>query len=149
MSRMIMTLVSGVVVGLAVGLSTDSTHLVGPGQSLDRRKEEAVYQGRPASFWIRQLKDKDSSLRQQAMWALSRLGPTQEGVVTALAAMLKDKSEGVRFDAAVNLGRMGRKQQRRFRSSSLAFTIRSSLSALAPCAPWQASAQMMTRCLQL
>ena len=68
---------------------------------------ETLYRGEPASFWIWQLKDRDPSLRQQAMWALAHLGPGQECAVHALAGMLKDKNEGVRSGAALNLGRMG------------------------------------------
>ena len=44
---------------------------------------------------------------EEPVWALAHLGPGQKGAVRALVGMLEDKDEGVRFGAALNLGRMG------------------------------------------
>jgi HEAT repeat protein len=73
---------------------------------VEKPKDEILYQGQPASYWIAQLKDRDPWFRRQAMWALVQLGP-EKGSSQALAELLKDKDEGIRSAAALNLGRMG------------------------------------------
>lgn len=107
MPRIILAVLSGVVIGLAFGLSAGSWSVLASPLSGEEAKEESLYGGQPTSFWIKQLQDRDASMRQQAMRALAELGPRQKGAVQALAEMLKDRNEGVRFGAALNLGRMG------------------------------------------
>jgi HEAT repeat protein len=104
MSRIMLSLLSGLAVGLAFGLSASSS--CQPGFPLPAEKEEALYRGQPAGYWLQQLRDRDPAQRQQAMWALARLGGEPEHV-RAVAELLADKSEGVRHGAALNLGRMG------------------------------------------
>jgi HEAT repeat protein len=104
MPRIILSLLSGLAVGLAFGLSANSS--CQPGLPLSGEKAEVLYRGQPASYWLRQLQDRDPALRQQAMWALARLGPEPEHV-RAVAELLADKNEGVRHGAALNLLRMG------------------------------------------
>jgi HEAT repeat protein len=104
MSRIILSLLSGLTVGLALGLSASSS--CQPGFPLPAEKEEALYRGQPARYWLQQLRDRDPASRQQAMWALARLGPEPEHV-RAVTEMLTDNNQGVRHGAALNLGRMG------------------------------------------
>jgi HEAT repeat protein len=106
MSRSILSLLSGLAVGLAFGLSANSSCRPEFPVAREKAEEEALYRGQPAGYWLQQLQDRDPAMRQQAMWALSRLGPEAEHV-HAVAEMLEDKNEGVRSGAALNLGRMG------------------------------------------
>src|SRR5947209_20270287 len=94
-ARIMLPLLSGLAVGLALGLTAGSSSMLASTDSLEKTEEKPLYQGRPASFWIRQLDDRDPSFRRQAMWALAHLGPGPEGAVGALAEMLTDKNEGV------------------------------------------------------
>jgi HEAT repeat protein len=97
-------LLSGLAVGLAFGLSASSS--CRSGFPLPAEKGEALYRGQPANYWLQQLQDRDPALRQQAMWAMVRLGGEPEHV-RAVAELLADKHQGVRREAALNLGRMG------------------------------------------
>jgi hypothetical protein len=107
MTKTILALFSGLVIGLTSGLLAGSSFLLEPPLSCEEGNEEHLFRGQPTSFWIKQLHDRDPSVRQQAMWALAHLGPRQEGTVHALVEMLEDRSEEDRFGAALNLGRMG------------------------------------------
>jgi hypothetical protein len=104
MSRIMLSLLSGLAVGLAFGLAASSS--CQQGFPLPVAKEEDLYRGQPGGYWLQQLRDRDPALRQQAMWALARLGGEPEHV-RAVAELLEDKEQGVRFGAALNLGRMG------------------------------------------
>src|SRR5579871_590789 len=64
MSRIMLSLLSGLAVGLASGLSANSS--CQPGFPLPTAKEEALYRGQPAGYWLQQLRDRDSAQRQQA-----------------------------------------------------------------------------------
>src|SRR5438105_11046454 len=107
MARLIFCLLSSFVVGLALGLWAGSSALLASMPSADGGSAEAVYQGQPTCFWIRQLQDNDPAFRQQAMQALEQIGPQEEAVVPALASMLKDRNAGVRMGAALALRRLG------------------------------------------
>jgi hypothetical protein len=77
-ARIMLPLMSGLAVGLALGLSAGSSSMLASTESVGKMKEEPLYQGRPAGFWIGQLEDRDPSFRRQAMWAVAHLGPGQE-----------------------------------------------------------------------
>jgi HEAT repeat protein len=96
-------LLTGVLLG-AWGIWPD--HLAEMG-SRDGRTKEATYEGKPASFWIHQLKDRASAYRLNAIQALEHLAPAAEDVVPALAELLKDDSARVRMCGALALGRLG------------------------------------------
>src|SRR5207253_1851196 len=74
-------------------------------------KEEAVYRGKPTSFWIVQLEDHDPTYRQDAVQALEKIGPLELSVVPALGRMLKDRDPLVRVGAARALGQFGTEAQ--------------------------------------
>lgn len=63
-------------------------------------KDEVLYKGKPASFWMRQLKDRDVSYRLDAIKALKEIGTDGEGVAVALIGALADKDQAVK-DAAI------------------------------------------------
>src|SRR5438128_8141211 len=107
MSRLILCSLSSFVVGLALGLWAGSSPTLTLKPSADGASEEALYQGQPTSFWIRQLQDRAPAFRQQAVQALELIGPKDEAVVPALAGMLKDRNAGVRMGAALALRRLG------------------------------------------
>ncbi len=74
-------------------------------------RNEPFQDGRPASYWIDQLKDGDPAKRQEAAAALGRMGPDGRNAVPALAVALKDDSELVRANAALALSKIGSESQ--------------------------------------
>src|SRR5260370_24670147 len=107
MARLILCSLSSFVVGLVSGLWAGSSASLASKPSAAGAREEALYQGQPTSFWIRQLQDRAPAFRHQAIQALELIGPKEEAVVPALARMLKDRNTGVRMGAAVALRRIG------------------------------------------
>jgi HEAT repeat protein len=69
-------------------------------------KHERFYQHRPASYWLKLLRDDDARYRQWAARTLGDLGP-EPGVVPALIEALKDKDAEVHRLAAISLGTIG------------------------------------------
>ena len=67
-------------------------------------KPEVVYQGRPLSSWVAQLKEKDPAVRQDAVRALGVIGAE---AVPRLAEALADDNRDARTAAADALGSMG------------------------------------------
>jgi hypothetical protein len=67
MPKIIVSLLSGLAVGLAFGLSANT--FCRPAFPLpgERTEEEALYRGQPGSYWLRQLQDRDPALQQQAV----------------------------------------------------------------------------------
>jgi HEAT repeat protein len=107
MSRLILCSLSSFVVGLALGLWAGSSPTLASKSCPDGASAEALYQGQPTSYWIRQLHDRAPAFRQQAIQALELIGPKEEAVVPALAGMLKDRNAAVRMGAALALRRLG------------------------------------------
>jgi HEAT repeat protein len=107
MPKLLLGFLSSFVVGLAMGLWIGGSPMFASNTSADGTSEEAFYRGRPTSFWIRQLQDRDPAFRQAAIQALELIGPQEQAVVPAVASMLKDGNVGVRMGAAFALGRIG------------------------------------------
>jgi RNA polymerase sigma factor (sigma-70 family) len=87
-------------------------------QEIDRLKREArqaataarqvvLYRGRPASFWIEQLKDGDPSYRAEAVKVLGIVSRNDRAAIAPLLASLKDQEEDVRLAATRSLGQAG------------------------------------------
>ena len=106
MPRTILSLLSGLAVGLALGLSTSSSRRPGLRLSGEKAEEETLYRGQPASYWLRRAAGSEIRACGSSHVALARLGPEPEHA-RAVAVMLEDKNQGVRSGAALNLGRMG------------------------------------------
>jgi HEAT repeats len=107
LTRLTKALLCGFVVGSVLGAKLGSALWFPSTEHGAQVKGEAVYQGKPASFWIGQLQDQDPFFRLEAVQALEHIGPKDNAVVCALARMLKDRNEGVRIATALALGRFG------------------------------------------
>ena len=59
-----------------------------------RSKEDALYKGKPASFWANQLKDRDADTRKEALFALGELGPDAQMAVQAIVKAMKEVPKG-------------------------------------------------------
>jgi hypothetical protein len=70
---------------------------------------EPRFQGRPASYWLEQMKHGDEMARVRAAAALGQLGPDIKGAVPLLHEGLHDSSPLVRWSAAAALSRYGAK----------------------------------------
>lgn len=66
--------------------------------------DEVYYQGKPASFWLKQLKDTDPSFRQNAAKALGYIGLKDQTLIPVLVECLKDADSEVRCQAIDSFG---------------------------------------------
>jgi RNA polymerase sigma factor (sigma-70 family) len=57
--------------------------------------QEVFYQGKPAAFWRKQLRDTDPAYRMAAVNALAFIGQVDRSVLPAIVASLKDRYEAV------------------------------------------------------
>ncbi len=71
-------------------------------------EKEPVYQGKPLSVWLDQLKDKDSDARIRAVNALTHLRPPAKKSLDAVLAVLTDDDEDVQIYAAMALASFGK-----------------------------------------
>lgn len=71
--------------------------------------ERPLYKGRPVGFWIKQLQDKDTSFRLEALKALGEIGPDGHEAIPALIQALEDSQDEIRVGAVRALGQMGPK----------------------------------------
>jgi RNA polymerase sigma factor (sigma-70 family) len=71
-------------------------------------KEEVLYKGKPATFWLKQLKDRDSGYRKEAVQALAGIGKVDRAVLPVLAGAMKDEDDGVIEEAARGLAGIGK-----------------------------------------
>ncbi|MCI0462251.1 MAG: HEAT repeat domain-containing protein [Gemmataceae bacterium] len=71
-------------------------------------RQEDLYQGRPASYWLKEIKNEFASARWRAAVALGDIGPRAgKRAVVALSEALKDEDDIVRWAAASSLGKFG------------------------------------------
>jgi len=75
------------------------------------KKDEAVYEGRPVSYWVARLELEYAGHRRQAATALGEIGPAAEVAIPALVRRLQDDESTVRIEAARALGNIGRRPQ--------------------------------------
>src|SRR4051794_36454095 len=68
---------------------------------------EAYYKGKPTSFWIKKLQDKDAAARREAVQALEAIGPEAEAAVPALLQALQDEDTAVRVGTLKAFGQIG------------------------------------------
>jgi HEAT repeat protein len=68
---------------------------------------EPRYKTLPASYWLKQLTDRDAANRYHAAHALGKMGPSVEGALPALIKSLDDPHATVRWEAVQALGKFG------------------------------------------
>jgi HEAT repeat protein len=78
------------------------------------QEKEAVYEGKPTSYWVAQLRDTSWRRRSEAVNVLAVLGPSNGEVIPALLVELKhkdpfDKQQIARTSVAATLGIIGAK----------------------------------------
>jgi HEAT repeat protein len=78
----------------------------------DGARSEPVYEGKPLSAWIVQLKDAAPQNRSAAAYAISSMGSAAQSSVPALTVALADENPTVRYAAAWALGEIGPAAQR-------------------------------------
>jgi RNA polymerase sigma factor (sigma-70 family) len=69
--------------------------------------QEQIYQGKPASYWLKQLKDRDEVFRGNALTALGQLAQEDRNLIPVLIECLKDRAGSVRSTAANSLRNIG------------------------------------------
>ena len=70
-------------------------------------RAEDLYKGKPTSFWIERLKNKDEAKRLEALEAIAAIGPNAESATQALVKALDDDSEEIRINALKALEKVG------------------------------------------
>jgi len=68
---------------------------------------EPRYKTLPASYWLKQIKDRDTTNRYHAAHALGKMGPAVEGALPALIKALDDPHTTVRWEAVQALAKFG------------------------------------------
>jgi HEAT repeat protein/tRNA A-37 threonylcarbamoyl transferase component Bud32 len=66
-----------------------------------------LFGGKPASFWLEQLKDANPKFRAEAVGALGMIALENKELIPVLVAALKDKAQGVGLKASNALGSLG------------------------------------------
>lgn len=69
--------------------------------------EPVLFRGKPASFWVQALKDRDPAYRTDAVKALGGIAEVDRSMIPILIASLKDPGAGVASQAAESLGHLG------------------------------------------
>jgi hypothetical protein len=77
------------------------------GQGTAPQEAEPLFRGKPARFWLEQLKDVDGHFRSQAVYALGVLARKNKTLIPALVASLKDTYEDAGSAASSALGSLG------------------------------------------
>jgi HEAT repeat protein len=68
---------------------------------------EPRYRTLPASYWLKQIRDRDAANRYHAAHALGEMGPAVDGAVPALINALNDPHTTVRWEAVKALAKLG------------------------------------------
>jgi HEAT repeat protein len=74
-------------------------------------RSPVTFQGKPVSFWAKQLQAKDATLRQEAARVLGVIGSEAGEAVTVLIGALEDSDAQVRWRVLEALGSLGRKAE--------------------------------------
>jgi HEAT repeat protein len=68
---------------------------------------EPTYKTLSASYWLKQIKDRDAANRYHAAHALGEMGPSVRGAMAALIQALNDPHTSVRWEAVKALAKFG------------------------------------------
>jgi RNA polymerase sigma factor (sigma-70 family) len=74
---------------------------------LERDKAEVLFRGKPATFWVKALRDRDPKFRQDALTALGGIAEVDHSLLPIIIASLRDSDEEVRETASVQLAKVG------------------------------------------
>lgn len=92
-------------------LKTDLAHVKKQLLLGDAQREppagETTYQGKPPSYWLALLRDRDPEFRKKAIRALAAIGEIDETVIPAIVGSTKERDNGVRAEAVKALGKVG------------------------------------------
>jgi HEAT repeat protein len=72
------------------------------------QREEVLFRGKPAAYWVKALKDHDPSYRAEAVHALAGIGKVDRAILPALAGALEDHDDDVIGVAAQELAGVGK-----------------------------------------
>jgi RNA polymerase sigma factor (sigma-70 family) len=78
-----------------------------PAEAAAGKRETLLYQGKPPSFWLAALRDRDPEYRRKALTPLQSFAMVDHSLIPALIACLHDEDEGVRMMACGALGELG------------------------------------------
>jgi HEAT repeat protein len=78
-----------------------------PEQEMERQKANTPLNGRTLLEWEGDLKDKDPSVKEQAMAMIKVYGPAARKSAPAIIKMLRDPDVGLRVNAVITLGSVG------------------------------------------
>jgi RNA polymerase sigma factor (sigma-70 family) len=68
-------------------------------KGMEEAPQEVLYRGKPARFWIKELKDADPECRKEAARALGEISEVDGTVIPALLGALRDRRDQVREEA--------------------------------------------------
>jgi HEAT repeat protein len=74
------------------------------------RTEPLTSHGRPVSYWLEQLHDRDAKARRKAVVALGHVGAADPAAIPAVIGAVRDQDAGVRREAVVALLNAGARE---------------------------------------
>jgi RNA polymerase sigma factor (sigma-70 family) len=77
----------------------DKVNALETGRAIPKPPREVVFKGKPVTYWLEQLRDRDPDTRREALGPLGAIGTADARVVPALLGTLKDRAEDVRSAA--------------------------------------------------
>ncbi len=76
-------------------------------EAQSNKAEPVLFRGKPTTYWVQALKDRDPKYRADAVKALGGIAEVDRSVIPILTTALKDRNYDVRFLAATTLGDLG------------------------------------------
>jgi HEAT repeat protein len=74
------------------------------------RREPLLSHGRPVTYWLEKLQDRDAKERKKAVKALGHVGAADPAAIPAVIAAVKDRDAVVRREAVLALLNAGAKE---------------------------------------
>jgi RNA polymerase sigma factor (sigma-70 family) len=74
---------------------------------IERERPEILFRSKPASFWKKQLRDRDAKYRSEAVTALGGIAEVDHALIPTVLTTLRDKDHEVRNVAALALVNVG------------------------------------------
>ncbi len=70
---------------------------------MERDRPEVLFRGKPATFWVKALRDRDPKYRQEALIALGGIAEVDHALIPTIMASLRDTDDEVRETAVIQL----------------------------------------------